>query len=318
MRHGGIIEKLNLVKPNISKTYGEYMNKYRIFLLIIDQGSLSKAALISHYTQSALSQMLNGLEKELGVTLLNRTHTGVSLTAEGQQLLPQIRQLSQAFNSLNNAASQLSALDRGVIRIGTFSSISTALLAPTITRFTHRYPNVEFELYQGDYAKIERWLTSHTIDFGFLALPINSQFHAIPILNDEMVAILPQDHPLADHMMISSAAFSDEPLIILNEGQKHGVVLPYLKQQGVSPYIKFISEDDYTILSMVEQHLGLSILAKLVTQHSTYHFVTRSLNPPLERQLAIAYPKNVTQSYATQAFIKTIQTFIQSHPHWAE
>ena len=107
-------------------------SKYAVFLKVAELGSMSKAAMHCNYSQSAVSQIISSLEDELQMTLLNRSQSGVTLTASGEQMLPYIRHLRDAADAVNEQAAKLKGLEVGHIRIGTFSSVSCHVLAPVL------------------------------------------------------------------------------------------------------------------------------------------------------------------------------------------
>ena len=97
-------------------------SKYAVFLKVAELGSMSKAAMYCNYSQSAVSQIISSLEDDLQMTLLNRSQSGVTLTTE--QMLPYIKRLRDAADSVYEQAAKLKGLEVGHIRIGTFSSVS--------------------------------------------------------------------------------------------------------------------------------------------------------------------------------------------------
>lgn len=282
------------------------MNKYAIFLKIIELGSLSKAATFLNYSQSAVSQAVNALEKEMGMTLLNRNHHGVSLTSDGSQLLPYIQQLATAFQQLNDQAARLTGLTTGLVRIGTFSSVSTAVLAPLMQQLKQAYPHISLELLTGDYSEIESWILAGTVDFGFVALPTKKALTTIPFIDDDMLAIVPSDSPLSHYTCLPLARFEEHPVIMLTEGEKRGV-LELFKQHHIHADIQYITQDDYTIMAMVENHLGISVLGEMITRRTNYHIQTVPLDPPLTRHISIAFSQRKQLSIAANEVVQFLK-----------
>ena len=147
------------------------IQKYNALLKTIEYGSITRAAEVLSYSQSGISRMIQEVEKELGLSLLERGRGGVRLTAEGTKLLPQIKLLCNAHQSLQQQADELKGLESGLIRIGTFSSVATHWLPNIIKEFQKDYPNIEYELLLGDYREIEGWIQEGRVDCGFLRLP---------------------------------------------------------------------------------------------------------------------------------------------------
>ena len=102
----------------------EQKDRYEIFLKVCETGSFSKAAEALNYTQSGISQMMAGLEEELGVQLFARVKRGVSLTDNGARLIPYIQEMVNQKDKLRQAAFNINNKIEGKLRVGSFSSIT--------------------------------------------------------------------------------------------------------------------------------------------------------------------------------------------------
>ena len=132
------------------------IQKYIAFIKTVEYGSFTKAAEMLNYSQSGISRMINDLEKEWGVSLLERGRSGVRLTSDGLKLLPFAKSMCSEYRKLQTQVEELNGLKSGLIRIGTFSSVATHWLPKIISRFQKDYPNIDYELLLGDYAEIEK------------------------------------------------------------------------------------------------------------------------------------------------------------------
>lgn len=200
------------------------MNRYIAFLKAFERNSFSDAARDLGYTQSAVSQMIKSLEAELGVTLLVRSRSGVTLTYEGRHLLPYIRDTVNAYRMLQSQAAGFSGLEQGTIRLGTFTSVSSFLLPPAMERFRRQHSRIRFELYQGLYYEIEDWVREGVVDFGFTDMSRTTPFACEPIYQDTMLAVLPEGHPLGENIFIQIDELAAEPFILLEEGRGGGCI----------------------------------------------------------------------------------------------
>ena len=153
------------------------MNRYDVFIRIVETGSFTQAAAESGYTQSAVSQMIRTLEHELNTTLFLRSKTGAELTPDGREYLPYIQSVSNARRELDVKCQEMQGLERGLIRVGTFTSVSRTWLPRFIKEFKKMYPSVQFILRQGDYTSICQWVAEGSVD---LALPIRTSHPGLP------------------------------------------------------------------------------------------------------------------------------------------
>lgn len=278
------------------------MNPYYAFIKAIETGSFTKAAEQLGYTQSAVSQMIHTLEKELSSTLIIRSRTGITLTPDGEELLPFIRKIYNSHRELIERRKEMEGLESGLIRIGTFSSVSSQWLPRLMKDFKEKYPAVHFELHQGDYTDIANWIKEGSVDFGFVNPYGITNLTIIRLQADDMLAVLPVDHPLASLDRIPLHSLTEDPFILLEEGEVSEALTTF-EQHRFEPNIHYHVHDDYTIMSMIEQGLGISILPGLVLQRCPYRISTKPLIPSVVRTISLAYKDKRVLPIACRHFI---------------
>lgn len=286
------------------------MNQYLALLRVLECNSFSDAARVMGYTQSAVSQMIKALEEELGVTLLLRSRTGVTLTREGELLLPYIRDVANAHRMLSEQAANFHGLQSGTIRIGTFTSVSSRLLPPVMKAFKEAHPNLRFELHQGVYSEIEEWVRAGVVDFGFTDASRVTPFVCEPVFRDTMLVVLPEGHPLGENIFVQVGQLKQEPFILLDEGRGGGIVHDMVAAHPEID-VQYHVADDYSILTMVENRLGIAILPELVLKNTNHRVIARQLQPQLRRTLGVIYPKREGLSTAARAFLRELRTALK-------
>jgi DNA-binding transcriptional LysR family regulator len=120
-----------------------------------------------------------------------------------------------------------------------------------------------------------------------------------------MLAIIPNNHPLVSQEKVSLKALSTEPFILLDEGQLSGP-LEFFKLNHLEPNIQYRVHDDYTIMSMIEKGLGISVLPKLILSRVNYNIVTKEISPPIIRTIAIAFKNKKALPMASRYFLDFI------------
>lgn len=277
------------------------ISRYGIFCRVVEQGSFTRAAAVCGYSQSAVSQNVKALEQETGVTLLRRQKDGVQLTQDGAEFYPYIQAVFQAEQALERKRQETMGLQNSVIRIGTFTSVSRNLLPPKMKAFKERYPQVRFVLRQGEYTSIPQWIRQGDIDFGFVNQDAVEGLETKLLYEDHMLAVLPQGHPLEHEERLSLRQLSREPLILLDEGE-HSVLLDAFRQAGLTPNLAYEVYDDYSILSMVRQGLGISVLYEKVVAGFEQGLSLRPILEAPRRRVALSWLSWETMPYAARRF----------------
>ena len=267
------------------------IQKYQALVETVRAGSISAAARRLSYSQSGVSRMIADLERDWGISLLERGRKGVRLTADGQQVMPFVEAVCEDQRRLRERVAEVVGAQTGLIVIGTFSSVATHLIPPAIERFTREHPGIEYELRMGDYSEIESWVADGLVDFGFLPYPPQEPREDLArevVATDELMAVVPQGHELAAREAISLAELAAEPFILLERGSDNEIS-PLFETAGLSLSVCLSTWDDYAIMSMVENDLGVSILPNLILTRCPYRIERRPLDPPVTRDLAAVY-----------------------------
>ena len=287
------------------------LKKYEAFVKTVELGSLTRAAEVLGSTQSRISHILSDLEEEYGMALMRRSRGGIELTEAGTLVLPKMQAVLQKDRELRNLVEDIRSADAGTVRLGAFTSVAVHWLPGMIRAFQEAHPRTELEMLNGDYHDMELWLRQGDIDLGFVSLPAPQGVRAIPLAQDPLVAILPRGHRLASMERIPIQELDRDPFISLLQSSSHDIHRA-LDNAGVRPNIKFTTKDDYAILAMVEQGLGISIVPQLLLRGRAQNLVVRPLEPQASRTIALAIPEGQALP-VVDAFIKTAVSWVQEH-----
>ena len=287
------------------------IQKYQVFLHVMEAGSISRAAEGMGLTQSAVSHSLSSLEEEFGFRLLTRSRSGVRLSSEGKRILPAIRDILSAEERLRETVSSLHGLSTGTIRVASFSSVAVHWLPAMLKAFQERYPQIRFKLLNGDYHDVEQWLEEGAVDLGFVSLPTRAPGKVTPLMEDRLLVILPKDHPLASLPSFPIGYARQETFISLLESSDHDLRRA-LDAEGIRPHIRFITKDDYAIIAMVEQGLGIAIMPELLLRGRTENIAALELKPQASRTIALAVTDPGQQSPAARMFADFVVQRVRS------
>ena len=265
------------------------VKKYEVFVKIVEKSSLTKAAEAMGLTQSGVSHIVAAMESELGVALLRRSRTGAVLTPEGERLMPHIRAIVTQETQLRHAAEALRSQVAGKLRVGTFTSVATHWLPAMMMEFQRLHPSVEFTLFNGDYHDVVRWLEDGSVDLAFTAVPAPADCRCIPLYRDSLLAVLPRGHRLCRVPVCPAAELAKEPMIGLPDNSDHDIRRA-LAAVGSKPDICLRTKDDYAVIAMVRQGLGVSIMPSLLLHGNNDGVELRPLDPPASRTIELALP----------------------------
>ena len=288
------------------------LDKYQTLMTVVDTGSLTRAAEQLDCTQSAVSHCLDALEKELGFAVLKRSRAGVRLTNEGERLLPAVRGLLGAAEQLRQTASSIRGLESGTVRIGAFTSVAVHWLPPILKEFQHDFPKVDFRLLNGDYHDVEQWLTDGSVDVGFVTMPSPVDCECIPLMEDRLLAILPRHSRFESYPKFPLVECETEPFISLLESSDHDARRA-LDAAGARPNVRFYTKDDYAVIAMVEQGLGVSIMPELLLKGRNYDLQILPLIPEARRTIGLAVAAGSKAGPATRRFADYVVRYVTAN-----
>lgn len=277
------------------------ISKYGIFCKVIEIGNFTRVAELCGYSQSAVSQNIKALEQELGFTLIDRRKDGIRLTADGEQLYPFIKSVYTAEKELEQRQREMNGLTNSIISIGTFTGVSRNFLPPFIKSFKDMYPDVRFVLRQGEYSSIADWIKDGSVDFGFVNAEAVTGVETSVLYEECMMTVLPVGHNLADREYVTLKEIENEPLILLEEGN-YSVPLTEFERHNIKPNVAYEVYDDYTILSMVKQNIGISLIYERVLNGYEGDLVIKPIKENPCRKVALAWRNRNTMSRAAKLF----------------
>lgn len=207
------------------------LRQLRYFVAIVDHGSLSRAALVLHVAQPALTQQLRQLEEELGAQLLHRSAQGVTATDAGRLFYQHALAILKQVADARAAVAQSTGRPSGSVTLGLPHSISGALALPLLTAARARYPEITLQLTEEISGNLIEQLKSGRLNLAVLfedGQP--GQFTATPLVEEDLMFICRSGSALAP----SGNAVS------LREALASKLILP-AQQQGVRPQIEQVA-----------------------------------------------------------------------------
>ena len=284
------------------------INKLELLSDIAETKNLTLSADHMGYTQSAVSHAINKLEMEMGLSLLSRTNHGAELTKDGELLLPYIRSIVSHYKRLEEVIESVQGLQRGSVCIGTYSSMADRWLPAVIKKFQGLHPNIGITIREGGAQQLEDWLNSGKIDLGFMSRNAGQNFKFIPLARDPLCAIASAQLPLPPDYQVSFPiqAFSDYPFIASAPGVDMDVCVAF-REACVEPFTSFHCENDHTIIPMVENNLGISLLPRMFLDGTEHSLRIMPLYPDFQRSLGIGIISEKDLSAPSREFINVAQ-----------
>ena len=257
----------------------------RYFCAVAEQGSFSKASRVLHVSQSAISEQMADLERELGGPLLDRRGRQTTLTPHGQLFLAEARRtLAAADRALDMTRRSLQG-QIGALAIGFFLWGAGDFFSRIIREYRKLHPDVRLSLYEMHANAQMEALTTGRIDVGFtrpLAPPFDRTLRAELLFRDPLVVALPQGHPLAGKP-IPIEALGMQSMVMLERQLNPSLfdsVLALCSGAGFAPEIAHQASGWPSVLTLVESGEGIALVPSGVRYLATPGLVFSPLELP--------------------------------------
>lgn len=261
----------------------------RMFHEVVRSGSYSAAARSLGYTQPAISQQMRALERSVGTPLFTRSGRNLRLTEAGELLS---RHTETILADLSAAAEQVAAIKHlalGRVRLCTFPSASATIVAAAVSRLRASNPGIKVELLEAEPPESLALLQGGDCDIT-LAFSYDAEsgtdhegMAATPLLDDEMVVVLPAAHPLARRRTLALAELADETWIA-GCPRCRTTFVEACAAADFSPVISFTTDDNLAMQSLVVAGTGIAVMPGLVLSFLRHPgVVVRPLRPSVRR-----------------------------------
>ncbi|KKB42871.1 LysR family transcriptional regulator [Bacillus thermotolerans] len=280
------------------------LKKYMAYIKTVETGSLTKAAEILNYTQPSISQMISSLEEEYGFPLLVRQKNGVKPTENGWKVLKPMREIQKGYERLYETVHHINGLETGTIRIGAYISITASWMPKILSDFKQLYPSIEIQLFEGNASELDHWLEEDIIDFA-IGSSHNGKWDFRFLLEDPIVAIMNDQHKLAELKSFPLQAMETTDCILPYPDSLFEIHR-FIKKAGIKPQMAYQIRGDETIIAMVRNNLGISLLPQLLLSNSNLeNIAVKPISQPVSRNVGVL--TNKTKHMQTPSITKMIQ-----------
>jgi DNA-binding transcriptional LysR family regulator len=275
------------------------------FVAVAEENSFTRGARRLRVAQPAVSQQIQRLERELGEALFRRDSRSVGLTAAGETLLPHAQAALASARRAKDAVAALGALLTGRLSVGLVQAQPDASIATMLAEFHQRHPKVQIALLEKDPARLFEGVASGHLDVAFVGLAGEPPdgLEVRPMSAEPLVVAVGVGHPLAERTSIALAELATTGLACLVDGTGLRAVLE--EQCDRAGFVAHIVAETTTLsllAELVASGIGVAMIpASVVARRQDV--VSIPLTTPVERRIALVWPRTTALSPASRAFL---------------
>ncbi|MCO6187020.1 hydrogen peroxide-inducible genes activator [Rhizobium sp. L1K21] len=244
------------------------IRQMRYFEALASVRHFGKAAELVNVSQPALSAQIRDMEEALGVSLVERSRAGTFLTAEGEELLPEVRQILSSVERLMMRAKRARGLLQGRLRLGIIPTVAPYLVPVLIPALKQEFPDLDLELKEVMTDSCIGDLRAGKLDCAIVALPLDEdQIKAMPLFKDRFLIASAEDENTVLMSPITQDQVDVERLLLLEEG--HCLRDQALAVCGTSAKRKvanYGATSMATLLQMVSHGMGITLIPEIAAR----------------------------------------------------
>lgn len=278
------------------------IHKYKIVVMIAEKKNITKAAKLLNMSQPAVSHALKSLEEEWGFSIFSRTPSGVKLTENGRSIISLCYDILNLDEHLNQEINLISNVKSGKIKIGTFPSVTTKWIPQLLKIISQRHPGIEVTLLEENYETIQELVLNGELDCGFVSDDnLYESLLFTPIKSDPFLCLVNREDSLAKLDKIPLELLNTKSFILPGKG---GAIElnKFFEKNNITPNIKYeIMDINQSIVAMIENNLGISILPQLILNGTSKNVLFKELEVDFKRTIGLISSQK--PSPATKIFI---------------
>lgn len=282
----------------------------RYFYTIVEEGNISNASKRLNIAQPALSRQMKQLESALGAQLFERGSRRIRLTEAGQLLRARVEQILGLVDGTMKEMTEFNSGLGGTISIGTVTTSGFTLLPNLISKFHSLYPNVTFQLWEGDGFRILELLDNGVIEVGILRAPFDSEvYESITLPDEPLVIAMKKDKCYCgeDPETVRLIELADQPLIVPLRWKN--LFVDWCAKAGFTPKIVCISDGIVLNILWTKVGIGMALVPKstegLISDSAlTYKKI---IEPTVSTQTVIVWLRNRKLSASSKHFLELLR-----------
>lgn len=270
------------------------LKQLRYFDALARELHFGRAADACSVTQPALSMQIHELEQNLGLVLVERTRSGVQLTAKGAEIAARCARVLGDVRDLVAYAQHANRLLAGTLRLGVIPSVAPYLLPPLLPLLRDAYPDLELHVRETQTQILTDELLEGKLDVLLLALPLKHQdLTNLPLFEDKFLLAAPKDRKISGRVRATKELIEHERLLLLEEGHcLRDQALTYCSLQQVDAVNTFGASSLATIVEMVSAGFGITLLPELsigVEERGRDITLVRFIDPEPSRTIGLVW-----------------------------
>lgn len=286
----------------------------KVFVTVIEQKNFTRAAEILNISQPNVSLHIRNLENEFGSKLIHRSPKQVQITEAGELLYRHAKQILIHFEEAKREINDLHHVVTGKLRVGASFTIGEYILPKVLAAYAAQFPLVDVQIIISNTEEVIEGVRKNQLDIGLIEGETNvHDIHIDPIMEDEMVVVVPLNHPLSQMRLIEKDMLQNQIWISREVGSGTRTYMDkFISEWGLKIKRSFVFSSNQGVKEAVKAGLGIALLSRWTVEREIETNGLRSLtlkHKKITRPFSFIQNKNSDESKAIKMFLQKIEEF---------
>jgi len=288
------------------------LRQIEAFKAVIENGTISRAAMVLNVSQPAMSKMIAHLEDDTGLKLFDRVKGRLAPTGRGMRLYEEIGRIFAGVRQVESAVDAIRREDRGQLTIGVLPALSGSVIQQVTMAFLQKFPSVYCSIHSLASEWVADGLVSRKLDVGLIGPRIDNPYIVSqPLIEQPIVCAMPLDHPLTAKEVIVPEDLHGTPFVSFGQGsQMDQCIAGIIADHRVAPRVAVVAVTAPTVLEFVAAGLGITLAHPLMMAGQRGRVAVRRFEPEIRYDFRICYNRESRNAHLVAAFVSETRQMV--------
>lgn len=286
------------------------LRQIEAFKAVIENGTVSRASEVLNISQPALSKLIAHLEFDTALRLFDRVKGRLAPTEQAMRLYDEVGRIFSGVRQVENAVEAIRREEQGRLAIGVLPALANTFIQRVTTPFLQERRNVFCTVQALGSQWIVEWLVSRKLDVGLVSARVDNPYITLePILEQDLVCIMPKDHPLAGKTSVEPADFDDHPFISFDSDVYVAhLVSNVFARYKVEPQTVLVTNAAPTMCEFVAAGLGIALIHPLMVSGLEDRLTIKRFEPSIPYNFQLCRSTDSRNAHIVEAFVEELRT----------
>lgn len=285
------------------------LRQIEAFKAVIENGTISRAALVLNVSQPAMSKLISHLEFDSGLRLFDRVKGRLAPTDHGMRLYDEVGRIFAGVRQIENAVEAIRREEQGRLAIGVLPALANSFIQRAASDFLAEHRNVFSSVHSLSSQWVVDWLIARKLDVGLVSARMDNPYVTLePMLEQPLACVMPIGHPLSEKKVIKPKDLKGTPFVAFDSDiYVSHLVGGMFQANGIEPQIVLLANLASTVCEFVSAGLGVSLVHPLMVSGMESKVVVRRFEPDILYNFQLCRSANSRNAHIVEAFVEELR-----------